>query len=287
MFVTHNSRFQKSGDYRTYEIAGFSFIVILGKDKQLRAFHNVCRHRAYAVTKKESGSSTVLGCRYHGWSYDTNGKLIKAPEFENVAGFDKAMNGLWELKTEVRVGLVFVNFQVGSGEPELNLGDSESVMKKWRIGEMKWAHGWKAEGAFNWKLAGQSFYKSRTPSVNNSTAETFIFEISKKDEASYWETVLPALFEVQETDIALSHATFARRLSSGRILTVRLLPITANKTSVEYNIYGRNSRHTKATQLELESTKKEFRLMIERTELEQHELVEGAREIQNCQWSKL
>ena len=157
MFVTHASRFQKSGDYRTFETAGFSFIVILGKDKQLRAFHNVCRHRAYPVTKKESGSSTVLGCRYHGWSYDTKGKLIKAPEFENVAGFDKAMNGLWELKTEVRNSMVFVNFEAGSREAEFELGESERLFKRWRISDMKWAHEWKAEGAFNWKHAGGSF----------------------------------------------------------------------------------------------------------------------------------
>lgn len=162
--MTHVSRFQKPGDYRTFEIAGFSFIVILGKDKQLRSFHNVCRHRAYAVTKKESGTSTVLGCRYHGWSYDTRGKLIKAPEFENVAGFDKATNGLWEFKMEVREGLVFVNFEVGNSDLGLEMTESEDIPKVWKIGDMKWEHEWKLEGAFNWKLAGQwssEFYTER------------------------------------------------------------------------------------------------------------------------------
>jgi phenylpropionate dioxygenase-like ring-hydroxylating dioxygenase large terminal subunit len=155
LLVTHISRFQKPGDYRTFEVAGFSFIVILGKDKQLRGFHNVCRHRAYAVTKKESGSSTVLGCRYHGWSYDTKGKLIKAPEFENVAGFDKAMNGLWELKMEVREGMVFVNFDVGNGNRGFEMRGLEDNISSWKVGDMKWVHEWKVEGAFNWKLAGQ------------------------------------------------------------------------------------------------------------------------------------
>ncbi|PSS14887.1 hypothetical protein M430DRAFT_73793, partial [Amorphotheca resinae ATCC 22711] len=114
LFVTHTSRFQKPGDYRTFDITGFSFLLILGKDRQLRAFHNVCRHRAYAVTKKECGSSIVLGCRYHGWSYDTRGKLLKAPEFENVKGFEKDLNGLWEVKTEIRESMVFINFDVGN-----------------------------------------------------------------------------------------------------------------------------------------------------------------------------
>ena len=153
--MTHVSRFQRPGDYRNFEIAGFSFIVILGKDKQFRVFHNVCRHRAYAITKKESGSSTVLRCRYHGWSYDTKGQLIKAPEFDSVAGFDKALNSLWELQTEIREGTIFVHLEVGSTIPRLQLGESESILRGWNIGNMTWAQEWRLEGNFNWKLAGK------------------------------------------------------------------------------------------------------------------------------------
>jgi phenylpropionate dioxygenase-like ring-hydroxylating dioxygenase large terminal subunit len=154
LFATHISRFQKPGDYRTFEIVGFSFIVILSKDRQLRTFHNVCRHRAYAVTKKEYGSSTVLGCRYHGWSYDTKGKLIKAPEFENVKGFEKAANGLWEVKTAVKEGLVFVNFDAGNEIHNIELTDSDRSMKRWKIQDMKPITDWSVEGAFNWKIGG-------------------------------------------------------------------------------------------------------------------------------------
>lgn len=154
LFATHESRFQKPGDYRTYELAGFSFIVILGTDKRLRAFHNVCRHRAYAVTKKECGSSTVLGCRYHGWSYDSRGKLIKAPEFEGVPGFDKEQNGLWELKTEIRAGMVFVNFDARSDVESVSLGGSEDALKRWDTGSMRYVASWKTEAPVNWKSFG-------------------------------------------------------------------------------------------------------------------------------------
>lgn len=152
------SRFHKPGDYRTFEIAGFSFILILGKDKHLRAFHNVCRHRAYAVTRKESGSSTVLGCRYHGWSYDTNGKLIKAPEFEGVKGFDKDMNGLWEVRTSIRDSMVFVNFDATEDVRNFDLEVPENWIVNSKIAELGWVGGWKLDGNFNWKLAGIHIY---------------------------------------------------------------------------------------------------------------------------------
>ena len=132
--------------------------MILGKDKQLRTFHNVCRHRAYAVTKKACGSSTVLGCRYHGWSYDTKGMLIKAPEFDHVPGFDKRKNGLWEVKTEAREGMVFINLDARSQIEGLGLGDSEIAMRRWGTATMKCIADWKIEAAVNWASFGSSSY---------------------------------------------------------------------------------------------------------------------------------
>ena len=103
------------------------------------------------MTKKESGSSIVIGCKYHGWSYDTKGQLIKAPEFDKVPGFDKTVNGLWELKSTTRDEMVFVNFdtrEVTASIPSLQR--SKSLRK------MKFVKEWKVEGAFNWKLIGWS-----------------------------------------------------------------------------------------------------------------------------------
>jgi phenylpropionate dioxygenase-like ring-hydroxylating dioxygenase large terminal subunit len=162
LHVTHASRFQRPGDYRTYDLAGFSLIIILGKDKQLRTFHNVCRHRAYAVTKKECGSSTVLGCRYHGWSYDTKGNLIKAPEFDNVPGFDKGKNGLWEVKTEVREGMVFINFEARRDVEHTNFAALGPVLRTWGTATMKCISDWKIEAAVNWKSLGASPCKERS-----------------------------------------------------------------------------------------------------------------------------
>ena len=57
----HSSRFKKAGDYFRMDIAGFPIILIQGKDGTIQAFHNVCRHRAYPIVNKDSGSSLVLG----------------------------------------------------------------------------------------------------------------------------------------------------------------------------------------------------------------------------------
>ncbi|RGP73574.1 hypothetical protein FLONG3_6311 [Fusarium longipes] len=108
--ISHRGRFKKPGDYIVYEVAGFRVLMILGKDKVVRSFHNVCRHRAFPVARKDSGTATILGCRYHGWSYDYTGRLIKAPYFDNKPGFDKSINGLFEINTkEDKNGFLYIN----------------------------------------------------------------------------------------------------------------------------------------------------------------------------------
>ncbi len=61
ILAMHSSRFTKAGDYFRLDIAGFPIIMIQGKDGTIQAFHNVCRHRAYPIVNKDSGSSLVLG----------------------------------------------------------------------------------------------------------------------------------------------------------------------------------------------------------------------------------
>ena len=112
LFACHRSRFAKAGDYHTFSIAGKPFFIVLGSDLELRAFHNVCRHRAYTVVRRSQGSSLRFSCKYHGWQYDSQGKLVKAPKFEDMAGFDKQRNGLYEVALGVDAeGFIFVNFK--------------------------------------------------------------------------------------------------------------------------------------------------------------------------------
>ncbi|KID95124.1 iron-sulfur cluster-binding protein, partial [Metarhizium majus ARSEF 297] len=128
--------------------------MILGKDMIVRSFHNVCRHRAFPVARKQSGSALVLGCRYHGWSYDTSGTLVKAPYFDNIPGFDKSQNSLFEIHTkEDRYGFLHIN--VSSREEVAATTPSEG-MRNGELGQIKLdSHlldTMEFKGRFNWKV---------------------------------------------------------------------------------------------------------------------------------------
>lgn len=153
--MSHRSRFVKAGDYIAFDIAGFRILLMLGKDGTVRAFHNICRHRAFPVAKKASGSSTVLGCRYHGWSYDTKGQLTKAPHFDNVPGFEKSQNGLFPVHTkEDGGGFLHINMSAG----EAAGGEMPHVITTSQIAGViqssRFVDSWEIKGNFNWKVIG-------------------------------------------------------------------------------------------------------------------------------------
>ncbi len=89
------------GSFLTTEIAGEPIIVARDKDGTLRAFSNVCRHRAARVERRCEGKANAFACRYHGWNYDLTGALKTTPEFEGVAAFSKEDNSLpaWSVDT--------------------------------------------------------------------------------------------------------------------------------------------------------------------------------------------
>src|SRR5262245_16628620 len=73
------------GSFVTTTIANEPILVLRDTDGTLRAFYNVCRHRAALVMNQPCGQTSRLRCRYHGWTYDLAGNLRGVPEFEGVA----------------------------------------------------------------------------------------------------------------------------------------------------------------------------------------------------------
>jgi choline monooxygenase len=99
----------KAGSFVTADIAGEPIMVLRDTDGILRAFHNVCRHRAARVMTEAEGCATKLRCPYHGWTYDFAGRLRGTPEFEGVADFRREDHGLAPLDVDAWGPLVFVH----------------------------------------------------------------------------------------------------------------------------------------------------------------------------------
>ena len=89
-----------------------------GADGEIRAFHNVCAHRAHAVVSGDRGRcAKFLTCMYHGWTYHLDGRNRSVSAPDTFPKFDRSQYGLKPIELEVFMGMVFVRFR--GGEPSV------------------------------------------------------------------------------------------------------------------------------------------------------------------------
>lgn len=89
LIAGRSEQIRGAGDWITYEGHGESVVVTRQPDGSLAAFHNVCRHRGPAFVTDAAGcGARRFTCPYHGWVYDTSGRLVGVPERED---FDESV----------------------------------------------------------------------------------------------------------------------------------------------------------------------------------------------------
>jgi phenylpropionate dioxygenase-like ring-hydroxylating dioxygenase large terminal subunit len=112
--VCHVNDVPRTGDFHSLEFLGESIVVLRGEDGQLRAFHNVCRHRAARLIDGSKGHcGRRVTCPYHAWTYSLDGRLVAVPDRQAFPGLDTARHGLSSLDLEVFMGFVFVRLEPG------------------------------------------------------------------------------------------------------------------------------------------------------------------------------
>jgi len=108
-YVAHESMLPGSGDYICLDVCDESIFVIRSSDNKLRAFYNICRHRAHQLLQGYGNVRKLIVCPYHAWSYNDQGNLIKARFSEGREEFDKTEFCLREVNLETLCGCIFIN----------------------------------------------------------------------------------------------------------------------------------------------------------------------------------
>jgi len=147
------------GAFLTCRAGATPVVVVRGRDGELRAFFNVCRHRGHEVAEG-CGRRETLQCPYHAWTYELDGSLRAAPRSDAEPGFDPSAYGLRPVSVETWGPLVFVNPDVDASPFGEILGDLPQEMA---------AHGAGVDGLVyrgrsreqvldaNWKIVVENF----------------------------------------------------------------------------------------------------------------------------------
>ena len=106
--LAHREQLAEPGDHVVEQIAGVPVLLVRGQDRVLRAFPNVCRHRAGPLALCNGKGARSLQCKYHGWTYTLEGQLRSAPEMQSALDFNVEDIRLPPLRVHEWQGLVFV-----------------------------------------------------------------------------------------------------------------------------------------------------------------------------------
>jgi phenylpropionate dioxygenase-like ring-hydroxylating dioxygenase large terminal subunit len=109
--VLARSELPQPNSYAVVEVPPLKASLLITRDQHdvVRAFHNICRHRANRLANGKGCASGVT-CGFHGWSYALDGEPAAITDESQFVGLDKSKYRLLALATEVWEDFVFVNF---------------------------------------------------------------------------------------------------------------------------------------------------------------------------------
>ncbi len=135
--VCHVSELARPGDYVSFEFLGQRGFVVRDDTGTVRAFHNVCSHRAHAVVAGERGHcNKFLTCMYHGWTYHLDGRNRSVSAPDAFPKFDRSKFGLKPIELEVWSGMVFVRFRPGEASVAERMEPYHTEIAHYRMEQM-------------------------------------------------------------------------------------------------------------------------------------------------------
>jgi carnitine monooxygenase subunit len=136
--VCHVNDIPKAGDYHTLDFMGEPIVAVRGRDSIVRAFFNVCRHRAAKLLDEGAGRCPGrIVCPYHAWTYDLDGSLTAVPHRKEFVDISLDRFGLKPLETEIYKGFIFVRLQSGLPSVAEMLAPYEHELACYRLEELQ------------------------------------------------------------------------------------------------------------------------------------------------------
>lgn len=199
-FACHASQLQSPGDYVAFDLDDESLFSIRGWDGEIRTFYNVCQHRAHQLVSGE-GSTRVVVCPYHAWTYELTGKLWAELNAKSVLGFDTSKICLTEVRTEILLGFVFVKLAPDAApmddwSPNART-ELEVFVPNWAdLKPLKWVE---ISENCNWKVSAKGYSECYHCTLNHPTFATGV--------------IRPKTYDIPPQDYCLRHTTECENLS--------------------------------------------------------------------------
>lgn len=157
-YACHGTQVENPGDYLAVSVADQNIVVMRGQDGVLRAFYNVCSHRAHELLQG-CGTAKMVTCPYHAWTYHTDGRLRSAVGQKRVEGFQAEEFALKQVRLEEYAGFVFVNLDPAAATFASEAGKLAEEIAEYSpdAPRLKFSHRLTYEIRANWKNVVDNF----------------------------------------------------------------------------------------------------------------------------------
>ena len=147
------------GDVVEYEILDQSVIVLRGDDREVRAFHNVCRHRGVKLVQGRATATSGFTCPFHGWCYGLDGGNTHVPQRRTFSEHNLQAGDidLTPVRCEVWGGCAWINLDDDAPPLRTCIEPAASILDEWKVESLRTEWWYACRLPVNWKLAEQAF----------------------------------------------------------------------------------------------------------------------------------
>lgn len=170
LIAGHASEAPEIGSYFLFERLGLSIIITRDKNDEIKAFHNICRHRGAPLVLDNTGQTKRFTCPYHSWSFNLEGKLVAVPEEFNFACLDRAERGLIPVRCETWRGFIFINLDNDAGSLMDFLGPVPRLTADFPMEKLQVKRSLSVTVQCNWKALYDNFLESYHVASMHSTS---------------------------------------------------------------------------------------------------------------------
>lgn len=159
--VCFSSDLPEAGSFRLFDETSVPIVVVRGHDGVVRAFLNVCTHRAARLVREPSGRARGFACRFHGWSFDLQGRANVLPQQKHFCGVVDDRRKLMECPASERNGLVFVR-PVPDSEMDIDayLGAFAGELEILDLEQLRQVSEQELTVSCNWKYALDTYFEN-------------------------------------------------------------------------------------------------------------------------------
>jgi phenylpropionate dioxygenase-like ring-hydroxylating dioxygenase large terminal subunit len=155
-----------AGSWTAQVVGGLPVLFVRDKAGELRAFLNVCRHRASPLCEDgETHGGSLIRCPYHSWLYQLDGSLARASGVGSPDDFDLADYSLKPVRLAEWRRTAFVCFDDRAAS--FDLGALGAAIDAYPLESMDLALSETNERPFNWKVLLENYSENyHTPFVH-------------------------------------------------------------------------------------------------------------------------